>query len=97
MQGSTGHAAAENAAMARMVSEPKFRKQEDLIQKAIIEEPTIEDSSNLSVYIKNETGGAVIHVLGKTVKQADKRRVLDLVNEHRQADQTISDEIVVSR
>lgn len=95
MPGGSGHVTYQHAAMANISSDPEYKEQEELLQKALIDDPIIENADNLSIYIKREKGDITIHLIGKAKTEREKKQVETLAESHREEDQKISNEIVV--
>jgi len=80
-------------AWANLTTDSEYEKQAEAMQQAINEDPEIEDPSNLAVFIKKESGVPTIFVIGKAASKLDRRRVLEIANEHRREDQVVRDEV----
>ncbi len=67
------------------------------LQEAIIEDPEITDTTNISVKAKTDSSskGPVIHLIGKVSSEADKARAQEIIEKNTRNEMKVTNELVV--
>ncbi|MFW5711634.1 MAG: hypothetical protein ACOCXF_02360 [bacterium] len=67
------------------------------LQEAIIEDPELSDSTNISVKARDESGSKepVIHLIGKVKSEADKARAQEIIEKNTRSEIKVVNELAV--
>lgn len=67
------------------------------LQEAIIEDPELSDTTNISVKAKDESGSKepVIHLIGKVASEADRARAQEIIEKNTSNCMKVANELAV--
>lgn len=67
------------------------------LQEAIIEDPELTDTTNISVKARDESGSKepVIHLIGKVKSEADKARAQEIIEKNTRSEMKVANELKV--
>jgi hypothetical protein len=67
------------------------------LQEAIIEDPELSNTTNISVKAKDESGSKepVIHLIGKVKNEADQARAQEIIEKNTHNEMKVANELVV--
>jgi hypothetical protein len=73
----------------------RYRGTERLLVSAVAQDPEVEHPTNLSVFIREQSGSPEVHLIGKVPTKREYERVEEIVSTNVKDEMAVVNEIVV--